>query len=994
MEKTTPNNSDIAINTLNHQNNVESIGAPAQAAQEAVDKIRDAIVEESIGDADLSAKAAGAAFKNISDDEEGNPQDFIEVHAAEPVRKYAFRFKKCDKGNILTVHHTVHTGDSYNRLCMVLCCFNKHSTNMVAITSNALIFVFDLVNKLYWRLPISINRPTAIAHWAQRENQYIIGNAYGELFLLDLERSEFILQNTVAEFKIIAISLPDRLTKHKELALVQSRNEVLIVDLATFLPKHRMEFDKEEISLKFACYLPQSHKLFMCFTNGSVHIWSSRTMKRNRVLHSIEMRDRRLKMQGAAGLTAEFVLRQDYNVVSEFGYLDCLLVHIDGMILAYCCHPDNGLVCLSTADGFLLLINTCTFELAYICRLKDFILRECVFLKQQNEVLICGVTGDPGQVVILNCLKKDIILRIQLEKARILNISKDSRFLTVFNETGEMNLWSTSQICSSLKSQEECMRSLQAVFQQNKSVLLVGPSLYRKRTIMAEEECLHEDVRKLLNRDRLLGILREFHWFPQKYRVIIWCALLQLPYNRSEYFQLLKMGTPTMVKQRAKQIQIRDGTLRNALIRAWSCLAHWCPVFAHSKFLPNLLFPFVKLLQRNALVTFEICVTLLMNHFQLWFELHPLEPNNYLGLCENILQSECAELCTFYAGMHVRPEHYVWSILSTGFSEVFNEADWLCLWDNIIAWPSYFPIFIAVAYNIEQSKAIMHLPDKPTILAFFHEQNPVDVSKVISKAFNLMQKCPQTLHPGRYMKEFQCIPKKVYPKFLNYPREWLAKHEEDLSAVQKEKQYIDAKIRQLELEEMKLKEHLENGLREEEHARQVEKMEKLYRSTLNREEERLACHRQLLNVYQKELRNRKAEVAVLVEESEQRQRALQMEKDLELLMQSIECERTRNDTDLRMVEEEIRNEELELLLHNRMNVPGTCSLRNKYYERFKRLHNERRSIREQINEISNSPKISKIALNAQNSNKKPHLDTIEERIEELQREFNDILNSK
>lgn len=67
-------------------------------------------------------------------------------------------------------------------------------------------------------------------------------------------------------------------------------------------------------------------------------------------------------------------------------------------------------------------------------------------------------------------------------------------------------------------------------------------------------------------------------------------------------------------------------------------------------------------------------------------------------------------------------------------------------------------------------------------------------------------------------------------------------------------------------------------------------MEKLYRDSLKREEERLACQRQMLAVYQKELRNRKAEVAVQVQESEQRQRALKMEKDLELLMQSIECE--------------------------------------------------------------------------------------------------------
>lgn len=638
------------------------------------------------------------------------------------------------------------------------------------------------------------------------------------------DQSDITMRNSLCKDcrEVWAISCAPHSINRQHLVLVQVGYEVVLLDVKRLVPIHRFPFKKKNFQLKFTCYFSQSDNIFNCFNDDTVQMWSSVTLNTLRAIHPIKMRDRKLRMEGAAGLSADFILCQDYKGGGGVFNVDCKVSNYsNGLIIAYCFHPDNGLLCLSTLDGYLLLINTYTFDLQHICRLQDFVLRQCVFLIQPKEILICGVTDRSGEVVILNCLKKDIKLRIQSKNAAKLSISSDGKYLAIFNKTGELDIWSTCQIYNALKSQEECLRLIKLAFRQNKPLLL-GPSRHCKTALLvAQEECLHDDIRNLLSRDRLLSILREFRWFPCKYRVLIWCALLQLPYNRNEFFQLLKMGIPPIVKQRAKQLPIRDGTLKNALVRIWSCLAHWCPVFAHSKFLPQLIFPFVKLLPRHSLVVFEICVSLLTNHFQLWFELHPLEPNNYLGLCENILQSEYPALCKFYASMHVTPEHYAWPLLSSAFSEVFNVTYWLYLWDNILSSPPYYPIFVVVAYNIVQRRVIMGLCNKPTILEFFHEQYPVDMCKVISTANSIMQKCPKTLHPERYMTEFQCIPKKVYPKFLKYPREWLAKHEKDIAAVQREKQCIDARIRQIELEEMKLMERLQNGLRREEHARQV-----------------------------------------------------------------------------------------------------------------------------------------------------------------------------
>ena len=47
------------------------------------------------------------------------------------------------------------------------------------------------------------------------------------------------------------------------------------------------------------------------------------------------------------------------------------------------------------------------------------------------------------------------------------------------------------------------------------------------------------------------------------------------------------------------------------LFRALSALAHWAPVFGETSYLPELVFPFVKLFQNNQLATFEILATVL-----------------------------------------------------------------------------------------------------------------------------------------------------------------------------------------------------------------------------------------------------------------------------------------------------------------------------------------------------------------------------------------------
>ena len=47
------------------------------------------------------------------------------------------------------------------------------------------------------------------------------------------------------------------------------------------------------------------------------------------------------------------------------------------------------------------------------------------------------------------------------------------------------------------------------------------------------------------------------------------------------------------------------------MFRALSVLAHWAPVFGETSYLPELVFPFIKLFQNNQLATFEILASVL-----------------------------------------------------------------------------------------------------------------------------------------------------------------------------------------------------------------------------------------------------------------------------------------------------------------------------------------------------------------------------------------------
>ncbi|EDW73950.1 uncharacterized protein Dwil_GK21641 [Drosophila willistoni] len=895
-----------------------------------------------------------------------------------PLRKQAFKLKHNKTGNILTVHHTIKENGQQLRIPISACCFNNDSNKLVAIDKRGNIFVFDFVIKRYWRLNFLLPHGRLVRASPLHKNLYMVANKLGQVFVVDLENSVVSRRNKMGEAAIDEMSWGNRLNSSSASnALMRFGAEAVLFNLQSLWISHELQFDQSRYTLKFAGYLPNSDKFFTCFTNDSIHVWSSLSLNTLKMAQPIKTRNRKLRLTANSQDIPEISLKDpNLSDLEDELLFNCQDQDFaDGSLLNYCFTPDGNKFCLSCLDGYLLMLSTVSLDLEKIYRLNDFVLKQMAFLPQPKERILVGITSR-NQAVMLDLCHTQNKLIIEASQASCLSLSRDGKLLSVLSKCGQVNVWSTCRLFSALQAQTHCRKIIQ------KTLLKTSKVNYLPTCLSS-----HKEIRHLLKPDRLKAMLKEYGCYPEKYRFLIWTSLLDLPFNKTEFQGLLKLGPPLKIKNQAKELKIRQEAHRRGVIKIWSCLSQWCKVFAYAEFMPHLIYPFVRQLPKNSLVCFELLVSLIQNHFYLWFEFHPLPPSNYLAMIDNLLLRLDPQLCKFFKAFELEAKDYAWSLLSNAFAEVLEEQQWLVLWDNIITEPPYFPIFLAIAYNVIHREIILRLPDQKSVIMFYHEQNPIDMTKLLKRARSIMAKCDLVLHPQRFVPPFSPVPKGVYPKFLKYPTEWIAQQEEQTVALVKHNQDIEARLRHLELEEMKTMERLNNGLKKEEHTRRLKEMEKLYQDTIQREEERITCQRKMLLTYQMEVRSRKSEVIAKLQESEQRRKVMEMEKDIDLLMHTIERERRRDNQEMQLAEDEIRNQEMELMAQRYYEGMEGEPLAQKYYDKIMRLCKQRNDLQQNLKEMTRE-QYEKPSV----SSPFPLLD-IERSILEIQREFSDIIDS-
>jgi hypothetical protein len=193
-----------------------------------------------------------------------------------------------------------------------------------------------------------------------------------------------------------------------------------------------------------------------------------------------------------------------------------------------------------------------------------------------------------------------------------------------------------------------------------------------------------------IREDRLMDVLHGFGEYPAKYRKYIWRQLLRLPENFEAYNALLAKGTHSSYARLNERFPLKSRKILRIFQRNLSALAHWAPIFGELQYLPQLAFPIIKYYENSPFVSFEILLTFLTNWCQQWFDFFPNPPINVLSMVDNILAHHDPTLYKHLYVYKVNSQVYAWPMMTTMFSEVFTEAEWMTVWDNVISNPPSF----------------------------------------------------------------------------------------------------------------------------------------------------------------------------------------------------------------------------------------------------------------------------------------------------------------
>lgn len=131
-------------------------------------------------------------------------------------------------------------------------------------------------------------------------------------------------------------------------------------------------------------------------------------------------------------------------------------------------------------------------------------------------------------------------------------------------------------------------------------------------------------------------------------------------------------------------------------------LTNWCPLLAHCKFLPQLIFPYLKIFgeKMGNCACFEACVVLVLNWCRRWFGRWPhcsrflseglesfialMEPELYECLVEGVNSANSSgEEQSGKKSLVVEALLYP-TLLQSLFTDVLSSENWLQLWDHLI----------------------------------------------------------------------------------------------------------------------------------------------------------------------------------------------------------------------------------------------------------------------------------------------------------------------
>lgn len=346
----------------------------------------------------------------------------------------------------------------------------------------------------------------------------------------------------------------------------------------------------------------------------------------------------------------------------------------------------------------------------------------------------------------------------------------------------------------------------------------------------------------IFNRRSLIDILISQYSFPDEQRIIMWRYLLHIPMNEKQYTLLAAQQLHPAVRELSNSLPLKYTTIANRLCRLLSALMYWHPSLAECDWLPSLVFPFLRIFERDSLITFEVVATIITNWCQEWLHFVPNPPITVLSRIEKIALDNGGSA----------PLSVAWPALRSFFAEVATTEAALILLDNIISTkPVFIEYLVASFCLIKGSKVVDHL----------------NVKTVIDRARKLYHK-NQSDNPND--SEFKPLPVGMYP-VLNIVKKTPMWRDQELNRIRNEsklEQDREEASNDIEREAARIERQRRNWIAERAILRQIEEeqMEEFRR----REKEILVKENQkeelALQIRREQLRRRRIEEENAIEE--------------------------------------------------------------------------------------------------------------------------------
>ncbi|XP_049814764.1 TBC1 domain family member 31 isoform X1 [Schistocerca nitens] len=795
------------------------------------------------------------------------------------VLKQIFQLKTAQKdGPILQIHHTIpgSRGES-QQIRFVHIAFEDAGEKLAASDHRANIFIVDFASNKFWLL-IKLDSCTCLKFSTRKKNELLVGIQNGSLLFVNTETGN--IENHLDSHTVPVTQISFSQSSY---CLSASSQEAFIWDLKSNMQIHKLSM-REGVALKQIFFMPVLNHILACFQDDTIHIW-------------------KLDCYGNFECFKQIVPE-----MWKSHHIRCIAFTRNGRAMVIGCQSQT-----------MTVISLDSWAITKVIQLPKTIpgVRHIEFLPQQfdggcNKILC--LLSSRCKIHFFN-IDSTMFLQSVIspeDGIRHFTCSQDGKYLVTVLNMGEINVYKSSSVLDNVE-QLSPAAAVEKTVSQEENVRHEGASRKIRSSTSNVTKPLKDKLRHLqkqmqmkLDLQQLKPILREFGEYPEAYRRLIWKTILQLPHNESAYVSLVNRDCHPAYTDIENQYPLENKSLLKHLKRLLSCLAHWCPLFGETKFLPLFVFPFIKVFQSDPVVCFESVVTIIINWCQRWFEYFPFPPVNVLTMIENVLSQQDNELMSWFYKHNITSQTYAWPLLEVAFSEVLSTSEWLQLWDHILSNEPSFLLIAVAAYNIVFRTAITSCKTQDDFEFFYRNQNPIDMKRFISKVYYLLETTSSDVHPRKYLAAFSPVAKDVYPVYKQYPTLIVDYKAQQMDQIRKEKEELkqkeEALLKSISAQEKKRNEEKRT---EAEKAR-LQSLEEVYHDILQEEEDRVSEKRQKLAALRHELRMQKLEHLEAAREKLLHQQTQQRQAALDRLIKDIARKRQREEEELKETEEEIQ----------------------------------------------------------------------------------------